>query len=504
MAAVYRGRRVTYGEFDELSNRLANALRGLGLEVGDRVAVLLPNSIEAFVAAHAVERAGLSYVRLQPAESIPERLHVLEDSGARAMLMEAAFVDGWTASEEGRGWSGHVIAIPVAGRPGVHDYGELLSSASPSAPEVLVAEDDLSLLAYTAGTTGRPKGVVFTVSRRRNAVRSLFLNEGYGISERDVLLTVAPITHAAGTFAHMYTLRGAKNVILDRFEAGEVLTTIQRERVTAVFMVPTMVYRLVNHPDVSRFDLSSLRMLYYAAAPMPVATLRAALELLPHCRFRQHYGLTEQPQPVTYLHPSDHVDVDSDEKKAERLASVGRPVMGVELKIMTEGLQEASPGEPGEIWARTDYGMVEYWRNAEATADTIVDGWVRTGDVGRLDDDGYLFLVGRTKDMIISGGFNVYTREVEQVIEEIPEVAEVVVLGVPDDEWGESVKAVIRIREGTTLTGDQVIEHCRDRLTRYKKPRFVEFVDDFPRNPAGKPLRYVLREAAWAGRGRTI
>jgi acyl-CoA synthetase (AMP-forming)/AMP-acid ligase II len=503
-AVVYRDRRISYRGFDEQANRCANALIGLGLETGDRVAVLLRNSIEALVAGQAIERAGLAYVRLQPAESIPERRHVLDDSGARAMLMEQGFVDDWLRSEEGHGWSGHVIAVPEAKRDGVRDYRELLDAASPEPPEVLVSGEDLTAVAYTAGTTGRPKGVVYTVARRRNAVRNLFLNEGYGISEHDVLLTVAPVTHAAGAFTHMYALRGATNVILDRFDAGEVLETIQRERVTAVFMVPTMLYRMVHHPEVDRFDLSSLKMLYYAAAPMPVATLRAAIQLLPHCRFRQHYGLTEQPQPVTYLHAEDHFDVSNDHRKLERLASVGRPVMGVELKIMTEDRREVAAGEPGEIWVRTDYGMVEYWRNPEATADTIIDGWVRTGDVGRLDADGYLYLEGRTKDMIISGGFNVYPREVEQVIEEIPAVAEVVVIGVPDDEWGESVKAVITVRDGATLTEDEVIEHCRSRLTRYKKPRFVEFVEDFPRNPAGKPLRYVLRDAAWKGRDRKI
>jgi acyl-CoA synthetase (AMP-forming)/AMP-acid ligase II len=504
IAAVYRGRRMSYRQFDQEVNRCANALLGLGLSTGDRVAVLLRNSIEALVVGQAIERAGLAFVRLQPAESIPERRHVLDDSGASAMVMEGGFVDDWVASEEGRGWSGLVVAIPEAAQPGVHDYRGLLEAASPVATEVLVSGNDLIAVAYTAGTTGRPKGVVYTVERRRNAVRNLFLNEGYGISQRDVLLTVAPITHAAGAFTLVYTLRGAANVILDRFDAGEVLETIQRERVTAVFMVPTMVYRMVHHPDVSSFDLSSLRMLYYAAAPMPVGTLRAAIDLLSGCRFRQHYGLTEQPQPVTYLHPEDHLDVDDDPLKLERLASVGRPVMGVELKVMKDDDREAAAGDEGEIRVRTDYGMVEYWKNSEATAETIVDGWVRTGDVGRLDEGGYLYLVGRTKDMIISGGFNVYTREVEQVIEEIPAVAEVVVIGVPDDEWGESVKAVITLRVGATLTEEEVIEHCRHRLTRYKKPRFVEFVEDFPRNPAGKPLRYVLRDAAWRGRDRKI
>jgi len=504
-AAVCRGRRITYRELDQASNRLANALLALGLASGDRVAVLLGNSIEALIAAAGIERAGLAHVRLQPAESLPERLHVLSDSGASAVLMAEEFVDGWMASEQGRGWTGRVIGTPDAhGAPGVESFTDQLHAASPDPPEVLVGGDDVTAVAYTSGTTGRPKGVVYTVARRRNAVRSLFLNESYGISHRDVLLTVAPITHAAGTFALMYTLRGATNVILDSFDVHEVLDTIQRERVTAVFMVPTMVYRMVHHPNVRDFDLSSLRMLYYAAAPMPVTTLRAAIQLLPACRFRQHFGLTEQPQPVTYLHPDDHVDVEDDPAKTVRLASVGRPVMGVEIKVVTHDGTEAVTGEPGEIWVRTDYGMAEYWRNPEATAETIIDGWVRTGDVGRLDGDGYLFLVGRTKDMVISGGFNVYPREVEQVIEEIPGVAEVVVIGVPDDEWGESVKAIIRLKEGAVLTRDQVIEFCRARLARYKKPRIVAFVDDYPRNPAGKPLRYVMRDAEWEGRERKI
>jgi acyl-CoA synthetase (AMP-forming)/AMP-acid ligase II len=504
VAVVYRDRRVTYREFDDQVNRLANALLGLGLKTGDRVAVLLGNSVEAFVAGHGIERAGLAFVRLQPAESIPERRHVLDDSGAGATLMDGSFVDAWIASPEGREWAGITIAVPEAGRRGVEAYADLLAGASPQPPRVFVSVDDLSAVAYTSGTTGRPKGVVYTVGRRRDAVRSGFLNEEYAISERDVLLTVAPVTHAAGTFALLYSLRGATNVILDGFDVEEVLGTIERERVTAVFMVPTMVYRIINHPGIGRFDLSSLRMLYYAAAPMPVETLRAAIELLPGCRFRQHYGLTEQPQPVTYLRADDHVGCEEDSLKMARLASVGRPVIGVELEVMTDDGRIAEVDEPGEIRVRTDYGMKEYWKNPEATAETITDGWVRTGDVGRLDEDGYLYLVGRKKDMIITGGFNVYPREVEQVIEALPEVAEVVVIGVPDDEWGESVKAFVQLKPGTSLGEGDILEHCRERLTRYKKPRFVEFVEDFPRNPAGKTTRWVLREAAWQGRDRKI
>lgn len=503
IAAICDGRRMTYRELDEAANRLANALRGLGLVTGDRVAVMLHNSIETVIVSVAIERAGLAFVRLSPQESLETRGYILEHSEAKAMLMDARFVEEWRQSEFSRRTSRIEIAIPADAATGALSFDQLLAAASPADPNVLVGYDDLRAISYTSGTTGKPKGIAYTVGAWLARLRNDLLNQDFIIDHTDVLLSVAPLTHAAGVISQLYTIRGATHVILDKFDAGAVCETIQRERVTGVFFVPTMLARLVNDPRIGDYDFSSLRRIYYAAAPISVETLKKAMEIFGPHTLRQHYGLTEHPQPITLLYPSDH-DAGDDPKKIKRLGSVGRLAIGVELKIADDDGNEAGAGEAGEILIRSDAGMREYWKDPEMTASVFIDGWIRTGDIGRMDEDGYLYLVDRKQEMIISGGFNLYPREMEQVIESHPAVLEVCVIGVPDDEWGEAVKAVVVLREGERASAEEIIELCRQRLGRYKKPRSVEFVSELPKNAAGKLLRRVLRESYWVGRERKI
>ena len=503
IAAIFGQRRITHREFGETANRLSHALLDLGLTTGDRVSVLLRNSIEALIVRHAVNQAGLAYVRHNPAESLEERNYILQHCEASAMILHSSFVDEWKRSEFGRHTTRHEIAVPSTEISGVLRYEDLLSASSPADPSVLVRADDIASISYTSGTTGRPKGAVHTFGSVLNRIRNDFMNQDILIDENDVLLSVAPLTHAAGIYAQVYAIRGASNVILEKFSVEAVLNAIQEERVTAFLMVPTMIVRLVLHPAIGDYDLSSVRRIYYGTAPMPVEALRKAIDIFGHGVFRQQYGLTEHPQPVTFLRSSEHAP-GGGEKQLQRLGSVGRVAAGVEVRIVDQSGNELPPNRVGEIQVRSDAGMKEYWKDPEETAKTIVDGWIAPGDVGRIDEDGYLYLVDRTKDMIISGGYNIYPREVERVIESHPAVLEVCVFGVPDDEWGESVKAVVSLKSGADIDTKEIIDFCRPRLSAYKKPRWVEFTPELPKNENGKILRRALRDPYWKDREKNI
>jgi acyl-CoA synthetase (AMP-forming)/AMP-acid ligase II len=395
------------------------------------------------------------------------------------------------------------IAFPSSPLPGVLSFDRLLAEASPKDPEVVVGPDDLFMIGFSSGTTGRPKGFVYTVGQWQNRLRNDFFNQDIIIDHHDVLLSVAPLTHAAGVVARPYMMKAAKQIILEDYEVEETLQAIQREKVTAFFMVPTMLVRLVNHPMVREYDLSSVKRIYYSSAPMPVETLKKAIEIFGPKVFRQHYAVGEHPQPVCLLYPDDHV-IDGDEEKERRLASVGRLCIGSELKVVDENGQAVGPNITGEIWIRGDASMREYWKDPELTAEAFVNGWFRTGDVGFLDEGGYLLLVDRMKDMIISGGFNIYPREVEQTLEAHPGVLEVCVFGIPEDEWGESIKACVVLKAGASLTEQEISDWCATRLARFKKPRHVEFMDELPKGPTGKILRRALRDPYWKGRPRNI
>jgi long-chain acyl-CoA synthetase len=503
VAAVFHDRTLTFRELDETANRLANGLADLGLEHQDRVAVLMRNSLEALIVMQAVERAGLVFVRLNPLESNDERRFILTDSGAALMILDHSFVDGWLAYEDSIDQHWSKVVVPAFEGEACRSFNDLLRSSSPDRPEVLVSPDDMIYIGYTSGTTGRPKGVVNTHGSALNRVRNDFLNLDIPLGPDDVLLSVAPLTHAAGLIAQLYSIRGARNVILEGFDVEAVLTAIREHRVTGMLAVPTMIVRLLQHPRIDEFDLSSLRRIYYGTAPMPVEHLTRAIEVFGNI-FRQQYGLSEHGQPVLYLYPEDH-DVEADERGRRRLGSMGRRVIGVEVKIVDDDGDTQPVGEPGEIWVRSDARMTGYWNNPEATAETITpDGWLKTGDIGVEDDDGYITMVDRKKEMIISGGFNVYPREVEAALEQHPDILECAVFGVPHDEWGEAVTAAVVTGPDAALSVDQIIEFCRAHVARYKVPKSVEFHEELPRNTAGKLLRRVLREPHWKDRDRAI
>jgi acyl-CoA synthetase (AMP-forming)/AMP-acid ligase II len=380
------------------------------------------------------------------------------------------------------------------------NYDAALAAASDAEPSVRAAPDDIAYLIYTSGTTGRPKGVVWRHRAMIEAVRALTL-EGCAL-EPITALIVMPLFHVGARIESLsFLLLGGTLVLHRAFDAVAALDAIAHERITAIHCAPIMIQRILDVPERAAFDTSSLQHVRYASAPMPVPLLRRALAAFGPI-FGQVYGMTECLGGTT-LKPHEHV-VEGEERDIRRLASAGRPYLGTDLRIVRGDGSEAAPGETGEILLRTPATMAGYWNDPSATAQALRDGWFHTGDLGQVDDDGFLFVVDRMKDMIISGGENIYSWEVEEALRHHPAVAEAAVIAVPDREWGEAVKACVVVRGGMAVDEAELIAHCRARIASYKKPRSVDFVHELPRLFNGKVNKKALRAPYWAERERQV
>jgi long-chain acyl-CoA synthetase len=501
IAIVFEGKRLTYQQADARSNRVANGLNCLPGKKGDRVAVLLTNSIEAAEVVICIAKSNSAMVTINARHTPQEHAYVINDSEAETVIFGEEF---WDIIEETRTEARGIKHLVCVGRkgPGVRDYEEWLSEQSSSEPPEEVSPDDFERIVYTSGTTGRPKGAVSTYQIFQARLRNLLANLDEAIHPEDVNLNVGPLTHAAGLVMNAYYMKGAMNIILRRFDPELVLKTIQEEKATHLLLIPTMIVMLVNHPGIRKYDLSSLKGIYYGTSPMSAEKLREAIALFGRI-FRQNYGLSEAPQPICVLRTEDHI-VDGTEEEVRRLASAGRPVLGVEVRVVGENGEDVPPGEIGEILIRSDTLMKEYWKLPEATAEALRGGYLHTGDMATVDERGYIYIVDRKHNMIISGGYNIYPREVEETINKHPSVLDAAVIGIPDEVWGESVRAFVVLKEGQKATEEEIIEICRRNLASYKKPKSVEFVHELPRNPYGKILYNALKEKYWKGIGRKV
>ena len=497
---VFGDRVLSHTDVERLSNRWAQALLALGLAPGERVAVLLDNSVHSVASVFGVEKAALTYVALNARHTLAEQLDVLADADPAAVIVGPAFASLALAFADpattGLPGLRHVLGLGLTELPAttaVQSLDALVAAAPDTPPQLTVEPGHVQRIAYTSGTTGRPKGVVYTAERTQQRLHNHFLAMEYGLSVDDAMLHVGPLTHAAGVYLFPCFLRGARNIVLERFEPQALFDAVQRHRVTHLMLVPTMMARLVEALEGGlHADLSSLRRIHYGTAPTPVALIRRALRVFGPI-LRQQYGMTEAVQPLTVLYPHEHVG-DSDDGP---LASCGRPTCQVQIELRAADGAPAAAGAVGEIViAHQGIGRVAFWRRPDLLADSVRGGWFHTGDLGRFDEQGFLHIVGRNKDMIISGGFNVYAREVEDALASHPAVAEAAVLGRPDPEWGEVVVAFVVLRVAQAVDAATLQAHCATRIAGYKKPRQVTFVDALPRNAAGKVLKGALRELA--------
>ena len=494
---AFEGKRYTFGQVNERSNRLANALAKLGIKKGNMAAILQVNCNQYLETYYAVAKLGAILLPLNFRAKEDELTYMLNNSEAVAIFVGDRYVDMVNAMRPGLTSVKHFVSIDKKDAQMLY-YEELISSAE--AEEVVrdIKDEDMTILMYTAGTTGRPKGVPMI----HNSF-GVYVLENVDPASPDVeeknLLTV-PLYHVAGFQALLAAVYGGRTVVMMRqFEVKDWLEAVQREKVNRAMLVPTMLKRVIDHPDFAKYNVSSLRVITYGAAPMPFEVIKKAIEVLPHVRFINAFGQTETASTITTLGPEDHVisgTPEEKEKKLKRLASsIGRPMADVEMKVVDEEGKELPLGETGEFVARGPRVMSGYWKDAEKTAKAFTkDGWLRTGDTGYRDEEGYFYLAGRGDDMIIRGGENISPEEVENVLYSYPKIEEAAVIGIPDPDWGQEPIAIVVIKKGQKATAEEIIEHCRQKLSSFKKPRSVVFVNELPRNPMGKVLKRVLRE----------
>ena len=495
------GRRLNYGEALQHANRLARALASRGLARGDRFAVLAKNCLQYPLFYFAGSKSGAVPVPLNYRLAAPELAYIVRDSGARLVIARGELVE---EIERVRDELGEVKTwVSLAGpRPeGWIDYDEWLAEQSDEPLERTGSGADDFYQMYTSGTTGRPKGAVLTHDAvASNLIQLMAPMPAY---PGDHTLVVAPIYHAAAALTAIGAIgSGTSMLIHEDFSPSAVIEALSEGGVTRTTLVPAMIQAcLVMVPDAAERSYEQLRLIVYGASPIAADVLRSALEVF-RCDFAQGYGMTETTAGSTFLSPADHRRALAD--RPELLLSAGRPLPGTDIRIVDDEGRSLPPGSVGEIVVRGDQLMRGYWNLPEATREALQDGWMHTGDAGRLDDEGYLFIQDRLKDMIVSGGENIYPREVENALFEHAAVADAAVIGVPDPKWGESVKAIVMLRAGARADADELIAFCKGRLAGFKCPRSVDFIDALPSNASGKVLKKDLREKYWVGHDRRV
>ncbi|MER5387924.1 long-chain-fatty-acid--CoA ligase [Saccharopolyspora sp. NPDC002686] len=488
IALRFAGTGRTYRELDERVSRLANALADRGVEPGDRVAVLGRNGLEVVESYLAVARLGAICVPINFRLVADEVAYALTDSGARAAIVDELFAE---TLDKARETASDVDVRLVVGDSG--DYESALAAASPEHVEIAVDEQSPAFIMYTSGTTGRPKGAVLTHHNLLMHTFSSMVHHGI-TGEDQVWLVGVPLFHIAGVSGMLpYLLQGGRIVLTasGRFDPAEIVELMARERITACFLVPAQWQAICDLPDLANHDLSALRRITWGAAPASTTLLRSMFEKFPDTDITTAFGQTECCPVTTVLRAEDAL---------HKIGSVGTPMINVEVRIVDDDMNDVAPGEVGEIVYRGPTVMREYWGKPAETAEAFRGGWFHSGDLVRQDEDGYLYVVDRKKDMIISGGENIYCAEVEDVLAAHPGIAEVALIGVPDDRWGESPLAVISPRDPADPPSlEDISTWCRDRLAGYKRPRRLAVVTELPRNPSGKVLKTQLRTEHAAG-----
>jgi len=508
IGVVCEDHRFTYREFNERCDRLSQALLQLGLKAGDRVAYLSFNCHRLLEAYYGVPQIGAILLPLNIRLSPEELGYIIGDSSPRILFFDPEFIPLVEALRPKVKSVEHYITLRGTRPAWAHGrfYDELVAGAEPreidyrSIDENLVAE-----LFYTSGTTAHPKGVMLT--HRNLYLHAFHTAVGLRGLDDEVHIYTVPLFHANGWGApHVLALTGGRHVMIKKFDPAAVLELAHRERATRLHMIPTMAIALINHPDFSKYDLSCVREVMMGGAPTNKTLICQVEEKIPGCIAKGGYGLTETSPVLTIAHLKAHLDRDPEETKLRRKATAGYAMAGSEIRVVDPHDRDVkcNGAEIGEVIVRGDVVMAGYWNQPEETRRYVRDDWFYTGDLATIDEEGYVLIVDRAKDMVLSGGENVGTAEIERVIYQHPDVLECAVIAIPDDKWGEVPKALVTVRPGSSPSEQEILDHCRQHLGAFKIPKSVEFMESLPKGGTGKILKRLLREKYWAGRQRRV
>lgn len=499
IAFHFEGRETSYGAFDDHTNRVANGLIALGLKPGTRVSYIGKNSDLYFEAVFGAAKAGIVMTPVNWRLAGPEMVYILNDARAEVLFVGAEFIELVGGLVPSLNSVHKIIDLESVGSawPGFAAWRDAQDAKD---PQTDIQSGDVALQLYTSGTTGNPKGAMLAHQSLMGLRRIAGQPSWNTWTADDVSLVAMPAFHIGGTgWGIAGLINGAKGVVAREFDPHKVLDFIEGFGITKIFMVPAAMQIVVRHPRAREVDYSSIKYILYGASPIPLDLLKECMEVF-GCGFVQMYGMTETSGTIVALPPEDHVPEGS-----PRMRSAGKALPGVEVVILDEAGQVVAPGVVGEIASRSIANMTGYWNLAEATAKALnSQGWLRTGDAGYMDEDGYIYIHDRVKDMIISGGENIYPAEVENAIFGHPSIADVAVIGIPDDKWGEAVKACVVLKAGTTASPAELIAWSRERIAAFKCPKSIDFIEALPRNASGKILRRQLREPYWAAVGRRV